>query len=156
MASSIIEFRCGAETSRVYRRGSWVYKERRSNFGIIELHNRFFGTLTPYTVLERNESHWLVRQPYISFVPDSGEEARRMLFEQFAVNFVDAIRTDLEIWAGGFLFDDLKDGNIGIDVATTQPAVIDCLIRPWSKHDVLNLWRGADLPILGVKGERIV
>lgn len=156
MASGVVEFQHGVETSRVYRRGRWIYKERRSNFEIIELHNRFFGELTKYTVLTREEGCWHIRQPYIEFVLNSGELARQLLFEKFVERFGDAIRTEAEIWAGGFLFDDLKDPNIGIDMVTGQPAVIDCLIRRWSKEDVIDLWRAADFPIWGAKGERIV
>ena len=42
----------GIETLRVYRRGPWVYKVRTSNLDIIPLHNRFFGDLTPYSIVK--------------------------------------------------------------------------------------------------------
>lgn len=102
----------GIETLRVYRRGPWVYKVRTSNLDIIPLHNRFFGDLTPYSIVKRQQDGVLIRQPYIQLVPNSSQCARERLFEEFWEKFGDAIRTDYEIWAAGYLFDDLKDVNI--------------------------------------------
>lgn len=136
------EFAHGVETNRVFRVGRWVYKIRRENFEVIDLHNKFFGDVTPYEMVAKVAGGTILyRQPFVDLIPGSGEEARVELFEILKRRFSDVMRIEFEMWADGWLFDDLKDANLGLLKGSRQLAVVDCLIRPRTKDEVLEEWQ---------------
>ena len=136
------EFTHGVETIRVFRIGRWVYKIRRENFDVIELHNKFFGDVTPYEkVANVADGTILYRQPFVELMPGSGEEARTELFEILKRRYSDVMRIEFEMWADGWHFDDLKDANLGLLKGSRKLAVLDCLIRQRTKEEVLDIWQ---------------
>lgn len=131
----------GMHTVLVVRDETWVYKVCRSDelpwlWEQVKLHNRFFGDQTAYSfhgVAEiKNAPQLILQQPYVMMKKDSGHEARAQLLvwlrERFGAAQIN--EDESEIHAGGWMFDDLKDANIAINLNTDRFVVVDCIIHP--------------------------
>lgn len=131
----------GMHAVLVVRDGTWVYKVCRSDelpwlCEQVNFHNRFFGDQTAYSfhgIVEIKGAPQLVlRQPYVVMKQGSGHEARTQLLnwlrEQFGAAQIN--EEESEIHSGGWMFDDLKDANIAINIDTGRFVVVDCIIHP--------------------------
>ena len=132
----------GMETIHVYRDGDSVYKYRRpetvrgSELEKVRRHNELFGDRTKYEVVgvaedENGNPSIVLKQPYVDLMPRSGNFARKQLEADLRRRFgdVEVSRDGMEMRAGGWVIDDLKDVNIGIDSKTGRYAVVDALVR---------------------------
>lgn len=131
----------GMESLAVVRDGDSVYKYRDEKAGIENAyfnaarHNEMFGDMTPYEIVDYAEGGdgniVVLKQPYIDLIPKSGRIARKQLEADLRRRFgdVEVSRNGLEMRAGGWVIDDLKDENIGIDRKTGRYAVVDAIVR---------------------------
>lgn len=131
----------GMESLAVVRDGDSVYKYRDEKAGIENAyfnaarHNEMFGDMTPYEIVDYAEGGdgniVVLKQPYIDLIPKSGRIARKQLEANLRRRFgdVEVSRNGLEMRAGGWVIDDLKDENIGIDRKTGRYAVVDAIVR---------------------------
>ena len=131
----------GMESLAVVRDGDSVYKYRDEKAGIENAylnaarHNEMFGDRTPYEIVDyaegRDGNIVVLKQPYIDLMPNSGSIARKQLEADLRRRFgdVEVSRNGIEMRAGGWVIDDLKDANIGIDRKTGRYAVVDALVR---------------------------
>lgn len=131
----------GMESLAVVRDGDSVYKYRDEKAGIENAylnaarHNEMFGDRTPYEIVDyaegRDGNIVVLKQPYIDLMPKSGSIARKQLEADLRRRFgdVEVSRNGIEMRAGGWVIDDLKDANIGIDRKTGRYAVVDALVR---------------------------
>lgn len=163
LPNQVYKLKTGTEARTVLRVGPYVYKfydlgEYAKHKRKIELHNKLFEARTAYEIIgsvkdpETNTTQLVVRQPFIEFVPNSGDDARKQLAKDFAKRFggdsvwihslehypsYGALEGDWYIKPKNLALDDLKNLNIGIDKQTGEYAVIDCIIN----ESTYNRWK---------------
>ncbi len=109
----------------------------------LQLHNKFFGNQTPYTIEgwskgEESELLLVVSQPYIECEENSFEAAQKQLLMDLLQRFNEVRIFDMsrcyQDWmlldnGQEYSFGDLKAGNVCLNAHTGTYAVIDCIIH---------------------------
>lgn len=141
----------GYDALRVYRPDEdFVIKLRRwtpAARWYVEAYNELFGDRTPYEILGEEEYRGCpvlkLRQPYVEFGECTWEDARKDLYYTMKARFGDAEEHPWlpnELHLPNWFLDDLKEGNVGIDIRTKKYAVVDCIIHHPSNRDADLLW----------------
>lgn len=136
----------GRESAKVIRVREWVYKLRCINISQerFALHNKYFGDSTGYEILGCAQScdvkGVLLKQPYIDMVPQSNDSGQKLMAEDFLNKYGRVLVVKDEMWCNGCLFDNLNDGNVGVNSQNGKYAVVDCLIGEICEKSVKDMW----------------
>ena len=141
----------GLDALKVYRpKEDSVIKFRRldaDTLRYVDAFNCLFGDRTPYEILGEDVYDGTpilkLRQPYVEFGEYTWEDARKELFYEMKRRFGDAEEHPWmpnELHLPGWVIDDLKETNIGIDIRTRRYAVVDCIIHRTQNVDAKLLF----------------